>query len=488
MAGATKPVALRFFDPPSVKEVLSIDGDNFIFDFLNLKSKYTKKINWNEASNDRLWNYNMQYCDFLRQNNLKIETRAGVLLLLYEKLWCGEINPEPYPASLRIMNVIRFLSTHPEEQIAIRKYLHAEVHYLSKNLEYHLLGNHLLENAFALMMGGYFFDKLKWIEIGHHLVQREMEEQILPDGAHFELSPMYHQIILFRVLEAIYYLPNDDSLRQILIDKAEKMIAWLSNMTFQNGSVPHFNDSTEDIAYTTKELMQIAREIGISAKENLDLKDSGYRKFDFDGFEMVMDVYGIGPKYQPGHAHADTFTFFLSYNGVPIIVEPGISTYNIGLKRDWERSTAAHNTVSINGQNSSETWSGFRVGRRARVKINEEDQFLLGACHDGYSRLGMTIHRRFSALSSQITIEDYLEGWRPKIEAISYLHFHPKAEVQLNDRSVTVNDLILIDVIGGRLSLEQYDFSHGYNRTEAALRLRIAHLEPACITQIQPLI
>lgn len=36
----------------------------------------------------------------------------------------------------------------------------------------------------------------------------------------------------------------------------------------------------------------------------------------------------IGPDYIPGHAHADTFNYELRIDGVPFIVDTGISTYN----------------------------------------------------------------------------------------------------------------------------------------------------------------
>ena len=60
-----------------------------------------------------------------------------------------------------------------------------------------------------------------------------------------------------------------------------------------------------------------------------------------------MDIGKIGPDYQPGHAHADTFTFCLYFKNTPIVVDTGTSTYNIGKRRDKERSTMVHNTVLL---------------------------------------------------------------------------------------------------------------------------------------------
>ena len=80
---------------------------------------------------------------------------------------------------------------------------------------------------------------------------------------------------------------------------------------------------------------------------------------------LLIDVAPIGPDYLPGHAHADTLSYELSLYGKRVLVNSGTSRYGSGPKRDWERSTAAHNTVEVDGQSSSETWSGFRVARRA---------------------------------------------------------------------------------------------------------------------------
>ena len=66
-----------------------------------------------------------------------------------------------------------------------------------------MLGNHLLENAFSLLFGAYYFQDEKLYNKSKDLLISELNEQVLKDGAHFELSPMYHQIILLRLLDSI---------------------------------------------------------------------------------------------------------------------------------------------------------------------------------------------------------------------------------------------------------------------------------------------
>src|SRR5690606_3552585 len=111
-----------------------------------------------------------------------------------------------------------------------------------------------------------------------------------------------------------------------------------------------------------------------------------------------LDLAPVGPDYLPGHAHADTLSFELSVGGERVFVDSGTSTYQAGQVRDFQRSTRAHNTVVIDGLNSSDVWGAFRVGQRARVfdvLVQETEGYLfVSAAHDGYRRLpGRVIHR-----------------------------------------------------------------------------------------------
>ena len=54
---------------------------------------------------------------------------------------------EPYPISLRGINWIKFLTIHDISDKEIDFSLYAQYQILLDNLEYHLLGNHLLENG-----------------------------------------------------------------------------------------------------------------------------------------------------------------------------------------------------------------------------------------------------------------------------------------------------------------------------------------------------
>ncbi|WP_197549447.1 heparinase II/III domain-containing protein [Sulfurovum sp. ST-21] len=368
---------------------------------------------------------------------------------------------EPFPISLRGINWIKFLTQHNIRDQKIDDSLYAQYMILLDNLEYHLLGNHLLENGFSLFFAAYYFQDKKFYVKAKEILLAELEEQILDDGAHFELSPMYHQIILFRVLDCLNLLQNNqwmvDSrlLIEFLVAKAVKMLGWLNAITFENGEIPLFNDSTYDIAPTTEQLNYYAKLLGIDHQPstvNPQLNESGYRKITKQNYEMTIDVGPIGPDYIPGHAHADTFNFELQINGKPLIVDTGLSTYETNARRTEERATSAHNTVEILDSNSSEVWAGFRVADRAYVTIEQESDNRIVASHDGYQKKFGIIHtREWQFEEDKIVIKDTLN--KP-VKAVVRLHFHP---------SVT-EEMIHERIQNSKFKIQNYKYAPEFNK------------------------
>src|SRR5690606_6683694 len=145
-------------------------------------------------------------------------------------------------------------------------------------------------------------------------------------------------------------------LHPLLLEKAKKMLAWLQAMTFNNGDIPHFNDSADGMAFTSGGLIDYARKLNLNPESNYRPGVSGYRLFRFNNYECAIDAAAIGPSYQPGHGHADALSFIRYAQGRPLLVEAGTSTYNDCQQRQTERSTRSHNSVEVNGQNQSEVY------------------------------------------------------------------------------------------------------------------------------------
>jgi len=429
------------------------------FCFLNLSKRF-EKIDWNYANYGKLWTYNLTYFDFLSQNHndslLLIENFIDNIESIKDGL-------EPFPISLRGINWIKYLSYHKIKNKKIDNSLYAQYYILLNTLEYHLLGNHLLENGFSLLFGAYYFQDEKLYNRGKEILLEQLDEQILDDGGHFELSPMYHQIMLFRVLDCINLVKNNSwqnrELLEFLTIKAEKMLGWLKAISYKNGDIPLLNDSANGIAPTTAQLFQYSKSLNLKIL-NSKLLDSGYRKIDQDRYECVVDIGEIGARYIAGHAHADTFSFELRIDGKPFIVDTGVSTYEICNRRDIERSTASHNTVEVDGKNQSEVWGGFRVGDRANVIDIKESKNIIEATHNGYGDILHT--RQWIFMNRSVIIRDSLNN---SCKAIARLHFHP---------DITKRDILNhIKVESNSIEFGEYYYAHKFNIKTKAIVISI---------------
>ena len=241
------------------------------FTFLNQEYQFTlNEIDWNYSKYNKLWTYNLSYFDYLLQYDMTKEEGLAFIHAFISKLDTVKDGLMPFPISLRGINWIKFLSQYKIKDEKIDDSLYAQYSILMDNLEYHMLGNHLLENGFSLLFGAYYFQDETFYAKSHKILKDELNEQILEDGAHFELSPMYHQIMLFRVLDCINLVKNNNwknqELLDLLINKAEVMLGWLNTITYENGDMPLLNDSANNIAPTTKELNEYALNLKLKIK------------------------------------------------------------------------------------------------------------------------------------------------------------------------------------------------------------------------------
>jgi hypothetical protein len=467
------------------------------FTFLNA-SVLMPLVDWNYSANGKLWTYNLNYFDFLNQPALSLEDGLGLIRQFMARTDGLRDGLEPYPTSLRLINWIQFLSRYHYQDDTINRHLYAQAGLLNRRLEYHLAGNHLLENGFALLTAALYFQQARWLARATKLVRAELSVQILPNGGHDERSPMYHQLLLDRLLDVLLALkhetwPDATAHLTYLDGQASRMLVWLEGITFRNGDVPMVNDAVWGVAPTTAQLQrkaQLVLDLPTSGdahqrvKQGLDLillpddATTGYRMLTFPRYELLADVGAIGPDHQPGHAHADTFSFVLYVDNQPFIVDSGTSTYAIGVRRVWERSTAAHNTVDVMDINSSEVWSGFRVGRRARPTVTVNTASTLAARHDGYRRLGITHGRTWLTEPTQIRIIDQLTTPDKRdVAGVARLHFYPDLPVSLvGNRIIAGSVQIDCTSLGPtpELRLTTYELAEGFNRLRTALCVDIA--------------
>jgi uncharacterized heparinase superfamily protein len=420
---------------------------------------------WNRADRDKLWLYNLHYFDDLnaRDSAGRGDWQRGLIAR-----WLAENPPfagngwEPYPTSLRIVNWLKWaLAGNPLDPVWADS-LALQARWLRRRLEWHLLGNHLFANVKALLFAGLCFrgrEADEWLHLGLSLLARELPEQVLADGGHFERSPMYHSLILEDLLDLLNLTAAFSGSRgslgsalasdprrlllgaaQVWRETARRMRAWLAALCHPDGEIALFNDAAFGIAPTPAELDAYARRLGLgriaaSADGTACLDPSGYVRVAQGPALALLDCAPVGPDYLPAHAHADTLSFELSVHGRRLIVDSGTSCYGSGPERLRQRATAAHNTLVIDGADSSEVWGGFRVARRAYplgLEIDEgRDGVRVSCAHDGYRRLaGSPVHRRTWVLGAgRLSIIDRVEGrFR---EATARLHLHPAVRVRI---------------------------------------------------------
>lgn len=437
-------------------------------------------IGWRDCEDGMLWLYNLHYFDDVSSGpSTNIARRA--LQKEWLLRWIDE-NPQgsqpgwdPYPTALRLVNWVRAAFEGLELPPKAIDSLALQANHLRNRLEHHLLANHLWTDAKGLVFAGLFLegkDAAEWFEHGMVVLEQQVDEQILADGGHFERSPMYHAIIhedlldLIQVLR-IYQRPVPNG----WIELSKKMGAWSQVMLHPDGEIPFFNDAAVGIAASHRERAEYSQRLGIDFSEEINggitaLPSSGYFRIQRGDFHLLCDIAEIGPDYQPGHAHADTLSFELSFRGERFFVNTGTSCYGKSSRRHLERSSLAHNTVCIDDQDSSEVWGGFRVARRARiieVSVNDcEEVSSLTASHDGYVRfLRRQIHsREWLVQKDGVSIQDRLD-LEPRKGAIASFHLAPGIRAVAEDSQQVkltseVGEQLCFSVDGATVAIEDF--------------------------------
>jgi uncharacterized heparinase superfamily protein len=455
------------------------------FDFLNDEVRYADP-DWHDASVSQLWRYHLHYFELVE--DLAVQAWLGERAAAFEtfrrlvRSWLAANQRiegdgwHPYTISLRCVNWCHAatvfateLATDPTFAAELAGSTFAQLRYLARNIEFDVRGNHIIENLRALVTGGIAFDgdeARRWIETALGLLRSEVAEQILPDGGHFERVPAYHVVVARDLLEIAVLLRNNRELPSWLEDAVARMLTFADFMIMADGHLPLLKDTTFD-GLDPHELL---------AAGAIFFRDGRWKRSDDPGFtgrlffgsegvalfatlrendaarvtehrlqseyvvirpsessSLILDVGRPCPDYLPAHAHADLFSFELCLEKKRVVVDSGVYLYESGPWRDSFRSTRAHNTVEVNGENQSEVWASFRVARRARPRFVQFTPWADGAVaqaeHDGYERLPEAVrHRRTLAMSGDAVVvidQLFAKESASAISAASSIHLHP---------------------------------------------------------------
>ena len=430
--------------------------------FLEPRIQDSEQSPWWAKEISRRQIYHANYCDFLNVDlsapgEFKLLRSATRIALS----WCDqnprgtEIGWGQFFLSLRIVNWLKYLARNAAraEEIGdgaridrVLTNLRVQILSLESRLEKELLANHLLKNAKALVFAGALLDAPesdRWRVLGQQLLREQIAEQILPDGGHIERSPMYHAWILDDLLDIQHLFescpPDASECASEVSQCVKSMTRYLSQIIHPDGEIPLFNDSQLDVTRPTAQILSEAgapvANLSQSHTEVNALCDTGYAiiRDSITRSFLIFDCGPLGPDYQPGHGHSDVLSYELTLHGQRVIVDTGVSSYERGPERHYERSTAAHNTVRVDGTEQAEIWGGFRVGRRPTVSpihYGEIDgcQFVQGA-HFGYKHLNIVHSRTILRLreNSWVFVDTLRGKGNHKVE--SFIHFHPAIQL-----------------------------------------------------------
>ena len=440
------------------------------FRYLNREKHFGADVDWNFRDYGKLWTYNLNYFEFLLQSDLS--EREGLRLIHHfidraaglQDAW------EPYPLSLRIIHWIKFAIRHGIRDRRLEESLRAQTEALIDQREYHLLGNHLLENGFALYFAAVYFEDVRYYAHARGILKPQLREQVLADGAHFELSPMYHQLMLWRILDCYNLATRNPGewteLRELFSELGRRMLSWLNHLTFTDGSIPLLNDAAPGINPSTASLREYAEELGLP-HSSIPLGASGYRMRNGERWQVIFDAGVPGPDYIPGHAHCDALSVLLAVDGMPVLVDRGVSTYEATEQRWLERSTTAHNTVSVAGAEQAEIWASFRMGRRSRPVLLVDEPDRLAARID-YPTAAYWHERTLRVMTQDsIRVED-----RCNAGGVAYFHFAPGLEPERIASGVRAGD-VTFAFSSEDWSLEPYRYATGFNKLVPATRVVI---------------
>jgi hypothetical protein len=410
-------------------------------------------IPWNDRRYPKLWLYHLNYCDFLNarfalpEEERLLNSAVDIALDWRRQNARGtEVGWEPYALSVRIVNWLKFLARYgPRVELlrgtttlrALLQSVGNQAATLEWRLEKDLLGNHLLKNIKALLFAGAFLEtprSSRWWAEGEKLLRQELDEQILPDGGHFERSPMYHVQVLEDLADIerlCAYTGRRLRCADLLARKGRSMARLLKGLVHPDGAIPLFNDSALGGSRPASDLLARSSVKEIEAPTVTLFPHTGYGviRDGERGSALIFDCGPLGPDYQPGHGHCDVLSYELSLHGQRVVVDSGVSTYEATLERIHERSTAAHNTLRIDSEDQAEVWASFRVGRRPKVGRLEGGTagpfHYVGGEHYAYQHRGVVHVRRIALMSGGVwVVIDLLKG-RGHHRAESFIHFHP---------------------------------------------------------------
>jgi uncharacterized heparinase superfamily protein len=324
--------------------------------------------------------------------------------------------------------------------------------HLAENLSVYFSPNtHLLGEAVALHALGVLFpafpESERWRARGAHIVEAQIAFQVRADGSHFEQSTYYHVYALDFFL--FYYLiagrpKHMEPVLARMTDYLDWLLGPARRIAFSGdddggrlfhpfGERDRFGRATlttcgillaNDRWIGSRETVaeQAAWWLGAEHLAAARLEQAppiGGRRFEESGTVFLQSgdlfvQFDAGPLGWggAGHSHADTLSVLVWFRGEPVFIDPGTYTYVADPEaRNWFRGTAAHNTVSIDGQDQAQAAGPFRWNSKPEVELSAWRSDASGGMAQAACRYNGFTHRRSILLESgRLLVLDEVDG------------------------------------------------------------------------------
>ncbi len=393
------------------------------------------------------------------------------------------------------------------------------------NLEYtDNNGNHYLSNGVGLLFLGVLFAELvpsaAWRKKGGEIVWGEIQRQVHSDGVDFEQGLGYHGLVAeFWYSCVLLSERNALEVPAHVRPRLERMFDFMLAYSRPDGTFPQLGDNDDgrlagiddepvgshrrhlavggamfgraDLLGGAGEALETAAWLcgpqvlrlprAVPRAQSQAYAVGGVYIMRSPDTALIIDAGEVGMRGIGGHGHADVLSFDLWAAGADVLVDSGTYTYSANaVVRQVLRGTSAHNTVRIDGQDSSRLGTGrwlWLIENDARpIDVDwqseaECDTFV--GSHTGYRRLADPVaHTRritFDKRASIWRIEDVLKG---EVEHLVEVFFHPGVPCAIEEGGVRLQaprgDLILLPPPELELRTEAGWISRGYGLREPA--------------------